>query len=64
MKKSEEDGLRIITAEEGYVFCTKDKTEVFGNIIYLGNIDSEENYIEITVDEAEKIKAAQDSLET
>lgn len=45
-----------IIANYGCVFAKRDKSEVYGNFIYLGIYDSVENYIQITIDEAEKIK--------
>ena len=48
--------LNKIESKEGYVFALKDKSEVFDNIIYLGIYDSADNYIEITKEEATKIR--------
>lgn len=45
-----------IVANKGYVFALKDKTVVYENIIYLGKYDSESNYIQLTIEEAEKLK--------
>lgn len=47
--------LRELNAKNGYVFATKDKKEIYGNILYLGIYDSQENYIQITIDEAADI---------
>ena len=48
--------LNKIESKEGYVFALKDKSEVYGNIIYLGKYDSADNYIEITKEEATEIR--------
>lgn len=49
--------IKKIESQNGYVFVLKDKTAVYENIIYLGIYDSEDNYIEVTLEEARKIKA-------
>lgn len=46
-----------IEAQEGYVFAKNDRTEVYGRIMYLGINDSENNYIQITTEEAAELKA-------
>ena len=48
--------LNKIESKEGYVFALKDKSEVYDNVIYLGKYDSADNYIEVTKEEATKIK--------
>ena len=48
--------LNKIESKEGYVFALKDKSEVYGNIIYLGKYDSADNYIEVTKEEAIQIE--------
>ena len=45
-----------IEAKKGYVFALKDKTTVYGKVIYLGKYDSEENYIQMTNKQAEELK--------
>lgn len=45
----------MIKAREGYVFATKDKKQIFGNVIYLGKYDKADNYIEITIEEAQEL---------
>lgn len=47
--------LREMKARNGYTFANKDKTEVVGALLYLGIYDSPENYVEITLDEANEI---------
>lgn len=49
--------IRKIESQNGYVFALKDKTAVYENVIYLGKYDSADNYIQITLEEAETIKA-------
>ena len=48
--------INKIESNEGYVFALKDKSAVYDNVIYLGIYDSADNYIQITKEEAEKIK--------
>ena len=48
--------LNKIESKEGYVFASKDKSEVYDNIIYLGKYDSADNYIEVTKEEATQIR--------
>ena len=48
--------LNKIESKEGYVFALKDKSAVYGNIIYLGIYDSADNYIQVTINEAKEIK--------
>lgn len=48
--------IREIKSNKGYVFATKDKSEVYDNILVLGIYDSEDNYIQIPIKEAEEIK--------
>ena len=49
--------IKKIESQNGYVFALKDKTAVYENAIYLGIYDSADNYIQITLEEAETIKA-------
>ena len=49
--------IRKIESQNGYVFALKDKTAVYENVVYLGKYDSADNYIQITLEEAETIKA-------
>ena len=50
--------VREIKSNKGYVFATKDKSEVYDNILVLGIYDQEDNYIQIPIEEAEEIKKA------
>ena len=47
--------LREMKARDGYTFADKDKTQVIGALLYLGIYDTPENYVEITLDEANEI---------
>ena len=49
--------INKIESQNGYVFALKDKTAVYENVTYLGKYDSADNYIQITLEEAETIKA-------
>ena len=48
--------LNKIESKKGYVFALKDKSAVYGNIIYLGIYDSADNYIQVTINEAKEIE--------
>lgn len=54
--------INEIKSKEGYVFALKDKSEVYDNILVLGIYDSVDNYIQITLEEALKIKAEKEEL--
>ena len=54
--------LRVMKARDGYTFANKDKTEVVGSLLYLGIHDSPENYVEITLDEADEITRQDEEL--
>jgi|GEM_PF-4539683 len=43
-------------AKKNHVFASKDKTKVFSNILFLGVKDSIDNYVEVTIEEAEEIR--------
>ena len=55
--------INVIKAKEGYVFALKDKSEIYDDVIYLGIYDNAENYIQITKEEALRIKAEKEKLE-
>lgn len=55
--------INVIKAKEGYVFALKDKSEIYDDVIYLGIYDNADNYIQITKEEALKIKAEKEKLE-
>ena len=54
--------LRVMKARDGYTFANKDKTQVVGALLYLGIYDSPENYVEITLDEADEITRQNEEL--
>ena len=47
--------LNKIESKEGYVFSKRDKSAVYDNIIYLGIYDNADNYIQVTINEANEI---------
>lgn len=55
--------LREMKARNGYTFANKDKTEVAGALLYLGIHDSPENYVEITLNEANEITKKNEEIE-
>ena len=50
--------MKILKAKQGYVFIKKDKTEVYGSLMYTP--DNFDNYMEVLESEAEEIKKAID----
>ena len=48
--------MKKLTAKEGYVFALKDRSAVYGNLIYLSDIDTKDRYIELTKEDGEKLK--------
>ena len=48
--------MKTLQAKQGYVFIKKDKTEVYGSLIYTP--DNFDNYTEVLEIEAEEIKKA------
>jgi hypothetical protein len=48
--------MKILSAKEGYVFALKDRSAVYGSLIYMSDIDSEDRYIEVTKEEGENLK--------
>lgn len=52
------DKLYKMEATEGMVFATSDKTQVFGNEMYIPNASTAECYVEITKEEGEILKAS------
>jgi hypothetical protein len=53
MTKETTELIKII-ADEGKVFQHKFSGEIYGSEIYLGSIDSPDNYIEVDAPEPEK----------
>jgi len=60
--KKETIKINKIVADDGYVFAKPDKSEVYSDTLFLGKNDKSENYIEISLEEAETIQAEQDKL--
>lgn len=54
--------LREMKARNGYTFANKDKTEVIGALLYLGIHDNPENYVEVTLNEADEITRQNEEL--
>ena len=54
--------LREMKARDGYTFANKDKTQVVGALLYLGIYDTPENYVEVTLDEANDITRQNEEL--
>lgn len=50
--------LRILTPEDGYMLT--DGKGVYAEKVYLGTLDSKDNWQEVTREEAEKAMASQD----
>lgn len=54
---------KVIKADEGYILTQSAdidiKERIFGTVIYLASTDSEDNYKEITVEEADILKEEQ-----
>lgn len=48
--------MKELKAKEGYVFIQKDKTEVYGNLMYTPDNFDESDLIEVTEAEADEIK--------
>ena len=54
--------LREMKARDGYTFANNDRTQVVGALLYLGIYDTPENYVEITLDEANEITRQNEEL--
>ena len=48
--------MKTLQAKEGYVFIKKDKTEVYGNLIYTPDNFDESTLTQVKEDEAEEIR--------
>lgn len=48
--------MTILKADEGKKFVRADKSAVYDTIIYLSDIDSADNYVQVTEAEAEELK--------
>ena len=61
MKKAIENGITVLTADNGMKLTNGSS---FGSVVYLGVHDSEDNWHEITEAEAEKLMAEEDEEAT
>lgn len=52
--------MTILKAEEGKKFIRADKSAVYDTIIYLSDIDSKDNYIQVSDEEAVQLQASLD----
>lgn len=50
------NGLRILTPRVGYRLANKERTQVYDTVVYLGKLDSMDNYVELTQEEAEQLR--------
>lgn len=48
--------MKKLVADEGYVFVRKDRTAVYDNLLFLSDIDSEDNYEEMLITDAAELK--------
>lgn len=49
------NGLRILTPRVGYRLANKERTQVYDTVVYLGKLDTMDNYVELTNAEAEQL---------
>jgi hypothetical protein len=56
MKIINKNGLRILTPRVGYRLANKERTQVYDTVVYLGKLDSMDNYVELTQEEAEQLR--------
>ena len=50
--------MKTLQAKEGYVFIKKDKSEVYGNLIYTPDNFDETLLTQVTEDKAEEVRKA------
>lgn len=55
MKIIENNGLRILTPNAGHRLANKEKTQVYDTVVYLGKLDTMDNYITMPNYEAEQL---------
>lgn len=51
-----ENGLRVLTPRVGYRLANKERTQVYDSVVYLGKLDTMDNYVELTQEEAEQLR--------
>lgn len=56
MQIIEKNGLRILTPRVGYRLANKERTQVYDTVVYLGKLDTMDNYVELTDSEAEQLR--------
>lgn len=56
--------MTILKADEGKKFIRADKSAVYDDIIYLSDIDSKDNYIQVSDEEAEALRKELEERET
>ena len=49
------NGLRILTPNVGHRLADKERTQVYDSVVYLGKLDTMDNYVELTDAEAEEL---------
>lgn len=49
-----------LTSKKGHVFARADRTAVYGHNLYLSDIDSTSNYVELTEEEGKELRAKLD----
>lgn len=49
------NGLRVLTPKYGHRLANKERTQVYDSVIYLGKLDTMDNYVELTQEEAEQL---------
>lgn len=50
------NGLRVLTPRVGYRLANKERTQVYDSVVYLGKLDTMDNYVELTQEEAEQLR--------
>ena len=49
------NGLRVLTPRYGHRLANKERTQVYDSVVYLGKLDTMDNYVELTNAEAEQL---------
>ena len=47
--------LRILTPRVGYRLANKERTQIYDSVVYLGKLDTIDNYVELNQEEAEQL---------
>lgn len=58
------NGLRVLTPRVGYRLANKERTQVYDSVVYLGKLDTMDNYVELTQVEAEQLRKELEENET